>query len=158
MSDSASLFKAVFDTSIQAMIVIDAAGIIQQYNPAAEKLLQYSKKEVLGKNVNLFMPKAVARHHNAYLRNYQKTHEPHIIGTGREVQARKKNGDLADVFLSVNEVKYQKEVLYVGVLHEITAEKNLRLNNQKLIDFNSSIINDLHKINSYQDLIKMILP
>ena len=103
------------------------------------------------------MPRAEAKKHDGYLARYNTTHVPHIIATGREVQAQKKDGTLVDVFLSVSEVKIYNQVFFSAVLNDITDEKTLREKNKKLIDFNLAIINEIENVSDYKDFIEHIL-
>jgi PAS domain S-box-containing protein len=151
------LFKSIFITSIQPSIVIDTQGIVKEYNPAAEKLFQYTQAEMLGQNIKKIMPPATSKKHDGYLSVYKKTQIPHIIGTGREVEAQKKDGSLVYIFLSVSPLEINNQVFYAAVINDISEERMLREQNQKLIDFNLAIIQDVEALGDYNDLIQNIL-
>jgi PAS domain S-box-containing protein len=152
-----SLLEAVFKTSIQPIIVINATGIIQQYNPASEKLFQYTVKEMIGKNIKKLMPNKEAREHDTYLKSYEQTAKRHIMGTGRKLIAQKKDGSLCNIFLSISKITLDNEVFFTCIMNDVTLEKNLQQANKKLIDFNLGIIQQLENTNNYQNLIKSIL-
>jgi diguanylate cyclase (GGDEF)-like protein/PAS domain S-box-containing protein len=103
------------------------------------------------------MPYHVAKKHDAYLKRYNKTHVPHIIGMGRAVVAQKKGGELVHVFLSISETKVCDQTFYIGIMNDITEEQRLREQNQKLIEFNCAVIKEVGKTPDYQDLISNIL-
>ncbi|MDF1684940.1 MAG: EAL domain-containing protein [Legionellaceae bacterium] len=157
MKEYTNLFKSIFITSVQPSIVIDTLGIVKEYNPAAESLFQYARSEMLGKNIKKLMPSETAKKHDDYLDTYKRTKTPHIIGTGREVVAQKKDGTLVDIFLSISEIRLTGEVFYAAVINDITQERMLREQNQKLIDFNLAMIHDVEALGDYDDLIQNIL-
>ena len=83
-------FAAVFESTVEGIIIINTRGFIQLYNKAAEKIFQYSTSEVIGKNVNYLMPESYSRNHDRYLDNYLTTGKKKIIGIGREVSGLRK--------------------------------------------------------------------
>ena len=151
------LFKSIFVDNIQPMIMIDAAGIVIEYNQAAEQLFQYSSAEIIGKNIKKIMPSDMAKKHDGYLKRYQKTRIPHVLGTPREVEAQKKDGSKVYILICVTELCVDKEVFYTAVINDISDARKIREQNKKLIDFNVAIINDVEMIGNYNALIQNIL-
>ena len=96
-----NIAQAVIDNVIEGIIVIDERGILQYFNPAAERLFQLSAEEVLGRNVSILMPDPHRSQHDSYLSNYLTTGDAQVIGIGREVEAVRKDGTLFPVDLSV---------------------------------------------------------
>src|SRR5258705_9591963 len=84
--------RAVVDTAVDGVILIDAHGIVLVFNPACERLFQYSANEVVGQNVKMLMPSPFHEEHDRYLDNFHRTAERKIIGIGREVVGRRKDG------------------------------------------------------------------
>lgn len=127
---------AVLDTAVDAILTINAHGIVQSFNPAAEKLFGFSKAEVLGENVKLLMPPEIAAHHDGYLDKTLRTGERKIIGTGREVVAQRKDGTHFPAWLSVSHFRVNQEDLFTGIVRNITElrekEEELRLLNDEL--------------------------
>jgi len=101
--------------------MIDHCGAITVFNRAAERLFGYRVGEVLGRNVNILMTDADRPHHDDYIARFANTGEPHIIGIGREVAARRKDGSEFTVFLSVGEIPGSEPRRYVGYLHDLSA-------------------------------------
>lgn len=114
---------AVLHTAADAIITIDAKGVIQSVNKATEKILGYSAAELVGENVKILMPDPYRQEHDRYLETYRKTGVKKIIGIGREAQARRKDGSVFPVDLSVSEVDHLG--LFTGILRDITRRKEL---------------------------------
>jgi PAS domain S-box-containing protein len=113
-------FKQVVDTAIDGLILIDAAGTVKLYNPACEKLFGYAASEVLGKNVSMLMPEPDRTAHDGYLRHHLRTGEKRIIGIGREVQGRRKDGRVFPFELAVGSFEEDGEPMFVGVIHDLS--------------------------------------
>lgn len=118
LRSSVARLQAILDTAIDAIITIDAHGIINSINRATERILGYSETELVGRNVSILMPQPFASEHDRYLERYLSTREPRIIGIGREVVARRKDGTFLPVDLAVSEVVGLG--LFTGILRDIT--------------------------------------
>ena len=113
--------RQVIDTALDGMVVIDSSGTVLLYNAACEQLFGYSAQEILGKNVNLLMPHPDRRNHDAYIRNYLRSGEAKIIGIGRDVSGRRKDGSTFPIRLSVGELRHGDDApLFIGTLHDLT--------------------------------------
>ncbi|MDH5645990.1 MAG: ATP-binding protein [Candidatus Heimdallarchaeota archaeon] len=121
----ASHLNAVFNTVLESIITIDEKGTVIDCNPAIEFLSGYMVEELKGHNVNALMPPSVAEHHDLYLKNYLRTNIPNIIGVGREVELRHKDGHLVPVDLSVTEFKKGDTTFFVGTLRDISVQKEM---------------------------------
>ena len=121
--DGQARVDAILDTVIDAIITIDEVGTVETYNPAAEKIFGYSADEVIGKNVNCLMPNPYREEHDAYLRRYHQTDEPHVIGIGREVVGRRKDGSTFPMDLSVSKMLVRGSKMYTGIVRDITERK-----------------------------------
>ena len=115
----------IIDSAVDGIIIINAEGIIEGFNVAAEKMFGYKGSEVLGKNVNLLMPEPYKSEHDEYLKRYLNTQIPHIIGIGREVYARKKSGEVFPIDLAVGEVEFDDGHLFAGFVRDLTEKKKL---------------------------------
>ncbi|MEK9970727.1 MAG: PAS domain S-box protein, partial [Ferrovibrio sp.] len=86
------LLQAVVDTAIDGLILIEPDGRIALFNTACQRLFGYAPAEVLGRNVSMLMPEPDRSAHDGYIARYQTTGEKRIIGIGREVMGRRKDG------------------------------------------------------------------
>jgi PAS domain S-box-containing protein len=133
----AEALRAIMDTVIDGLITIDAQGTIRSFNRAAVKIFGYQPEEVLGQNVKMLMPEPYHSEHDGYLANYRRTGRAKIIGIGREVKARRKDGAIFPVDLGVAEMRAGDTRMYVGIIRDITEWKQQEANKvflQTLID------------------------
>ncbi len=119
--NEASRLRAVVDTAVDGVILIDADGAILMFNPACEQLFGYAAAEVIGRNVKMLMPAPYQSGHDGYLRNYRETGARKIIGIGREVQGLHKSGERFPMDLSVGEAEEDGKPIFVGIIRDLTA-------------------------------------
>nr|WP_198292272.1 PAS domain S-box protein [Aromatoleum toluclasticum] len=117
--------RAVVDNLLECVIRIDNRGIVRSANPAVERILGYRSEEVIGQNVSTLMPEPHRSRHDEYLDRYRRTGEAHIIGIGREVEGRHKDGHLIPLSLSVVEYAMRGERFFIGTLRDIGENKRL---------------------------------
>ena len=122
-SEDAQKLQAIFDTAIDGIITINIKGVIESFNSAAVKLFGYAADEVIDRNVNLLMPEPYHSDHDGYIESYQKTRNPHIIGIGREVTGKRKDGSHFPMRLAVSEVKLTSRTIYTGIVHNLSDVK-----------------------------------
>ena len=82
-----SLWRSIFKSAVDGIVVIDARGLIEAFNPAAERLFGYSESEVLGQNVSILMPAPYRDEHDRYLNRYLTEGSPRIIGIAPNTDA-----------------------------------------------------------------------
>lgn len=122
--------QALFETKAIGIVVIDKSYRIEAFNPASEDLFGYTKAEVLGCNVNILMPEPYHSEHDAYIDHYVKTGQKKIIGIGREVVGKRKNGTTFAMQLLVGDQGYGEEACYIGFIQDITERKCLEANSK----------------------------
>jgi len=113
--------EAVLDTLVDGVIIIDAVGTMRLFNPACIEIFGYDPADVLGQNVKMLMPEPFHSGHDGYLRSYNETHHRKIIGIGREVKGRRKDGEIFPMDLAVGEVNLHGAPLFVGIIRDLTS-------------------------------------
>jgi two-component system, LuxR family, sensor kinase FixL len=108
-------------------VVIDQNGAIRSVNKATERIFGYAASELIGRNVKVLMPEPYACEHDNYLANYLRTGRKKIIGIGREVVGRRKDGSVFPMDLSVGEARDGGEPIFVGIIRDITDRKAVEL-------------------------------
>ena len=125
VKDREERLRAILETAVEGIITIDDHGIIETVNAAAERIFGYSAKELIGKNVSVLMPSPHRKAHDGYIENYLRTGRAKIIGIGREVAGRRKDGTIFPMDLSVSEVKLAARRMFTGFIRDITERKQL---------------------------------
>ena len=113
----------ILDTAVNAIVTMGADRLIRTFNPAAEQLFGYTADEVLGRNVNILMPEPYHTEHDKYVADHIQTGEKKIIGSGREVIGRRKDGTTFPLWLSVGSAMLGEERLFVGCIVDISERK-----------------------------------
>ena len=113
-------YRAIVDTAVDAILVINEVGVVSAFNPAAERLFGYGAAEVVGRNIRMLMPEPYHSGHDGYLERYRTTGERRIIGIGREVEGLRKDGSTFPLELSVAEWRAGDERFFTGVMRDIT--------------------------------------
>jgi two-component system sensor kinase FixL len=128
-SSNEQRLQAIIDSAIDGVITINNQGLIDSVNPSAIRMFGYSEVEMLNQNVSLLMPEPDKSRHDSYISNYKHTRNAKIIGIGREVTGKRKDGSKFPFYLGVTEVVLQGETIFVGVVHDIS---ELKLSQEKL--------------------------
>lgn len=146
---NSELLQSIVQNAIDGIITIDTKGIMQHVNPSASKLFGFETEELLGKNISMLMPPPDSVQHDQYLRRYDVTHQPRIIGIGREVTGLRKDGSTFPMKLGVSEVKYLDSTFYVGFIHDLTQQKEdterlkeYALHLEELVEIRTQNLND----------------
>ena len=121
LAESEERLRSIVEAAVDGIIVIDARGSIEAFNPAAERLFGYTVPEVIGRNISILMPEPHRSEHDRYMGHYLETGEQRIIGIGREVSAMRKDGSLFPVHLSVGEMMLGGQRKFTGILHDLTS-------------------------------------
>ena len=116
--------RSVLDTAVDGIITIDERGIVESFNAGAERLFGYTAAEVVGRNVSMLMPPAQAARHDGYLSRYLATGERHIIGLGREVTGRRRDGSEFPLELSVGEFTENGRHFFTGFTRDVSERKS----------------------------------
>ena len=118
--------RAVLDTTIDGIIVIDETGIVESFNSSAAQIFGYTADEVIGHNIRMLMPEPDRGSHDGYLETYLSTGEAKIIGVGREVVGRRKDGSEFPLDLGISEANLGDRRVFTGIVRDITERHQAR--------------------------------
>ncbi len=117
--------RSILETAPEALITIDSSGRIESFSRSSEVLFGYDAREVVGRNVSMLMPSPYREEHDGYLERYMRTGERRIIGVGRVVSARRKDGSVFPIELAVGEAEVDGHRLFTGFIRDMTARQRL---------------------------------
>lgn len=123
VEEVAARLNAILNTAVEGIITIDDRGVMESANPAAQTIFRYEEQEMVGQNVSMLMPEPDRGRHDSYLAHYLKTGEKKIIGIGREVFGRRKNGTIFPMDLSVSEILLPGRKLFTGFVRDISERR-----------------------------------
>ncbi|MBV9829478.1 MAG: PAS domain S-box protein [Alphaproteobacteria bacterium] len=134
LQQSEERYRNLVDNMVEAVIMINEDGLIQEFNKAAERLTGYTRADVLGKNVSLLLPSDLRASHGQYIRHYRTTGEARIIGIGRDVEACRNDGVLIPVRLAVSECWSGGQLYFTGTLEDLSARRALEREKERIED------------------------
>lgn len=131
LRESETCQRAILDNVVDGIVTIDTNGVIETFNPAAEKIFGYKASEILGRNVSELMPAPFASKHDNYLKRYRTTQNPRIVGGGSELQGKHKDGTVFPLDIALSEMLVGEQRKFIASMRDITerkqSEENLRL-------------------------------
>jgi len=145
LRDTAARLRGIVETAVDGIITINEHGIVETMNPAAERIFGYPANEVFGCNVSMLMPEPYHSEHDGYLERYRRTGERRIIGIGREVRGRRKDGTEFPMDLAVSATNMDNRRIFIGLVRDITERKRLEQEILEISDHEQRRIgSDLH--------------
>lgn len=143
-ANAATAIDALMAAAVDAIIIINHRGLIEQFNPAAEMIFGYTEASLLGRNVNILMPEPYHSQHDQFIARYQETGKAAIIGRGREVDGLKKDGSTFPMFLSVGEIRDAGGSRFVGIIKDLSefreSSEHVRQLEEKLLHADRLVI------------------
>ncbi len=131
--DSEARLKAILDSAVDCIATINERGIIESVNPAVLRIFGYTAEELTGQNISILMTDPDRQRHDRYLRTYRHTGQRNIIGVGREVSGRRKDGNAFPLDLAVSEVLLAGRRLFTGIMRDITERKQIERHRNLLV-------------------------
>jgi PAS domain S-box-containing protein len=115
---------AILDSVLDCIVTMDAAGLVIEFNAAAERTFGYTKAEAIGRTLaDLIIPPALRAAHTAGLARYLATHEGRLLGKVIEMTAVRSDGSELPVEMAITAIHSEKAPIFTGVLRDITARK-----------------------------------
>ena len=127
-----SYLAAIMNAVVDGVITIDERGTVLSMNPAAAKLFGFAPSEVIGQNVRMLMPEPDRSRHDTYISEYLRTGTPKIIGIGRQVEGKRKDGSIFPMELGVSVVATEGRRVFVGLIHDLSQRRQFERRLQEL--------------------------
>jgi len=122
----AETFRTLAETAQEGIILASTSGIIEFVNPAAEQIFGYPPKELIGAPLKCLMPKETSLAHDGYMQRYLQTGFPRIIGIGRQLVAKRKDGTRFPIYLSIGDIRTSDARLFAGVVMDISEQQQMQ--------------------------------
>ncbi|WP_395007256.1 PAS domain S-box protein [Undibacterium sp.] len=132
LQESAQHTQAILDNMVDAVITINAQGIMESFNLAASTIFGYRADEAIGRNVSMLMPEPHHGQHDGYLAHYHDTGEERIIGKPRELDGQRKDGSVFPIGLSISRITRAGQPVFVGLIHDISVRRAAEIQIRKL--------------------------
>ncbi len=123
---TAAHLRAVLEASVNGIIFIDTHGVVEVFNPAAQRMFGYAAQEVIGKNVSMLVPPPYSHEHDQYLARYLQTGQAKVIGTGGVLTAKRKDGSVFQIHLSVSEARAAGRRTFTAFLQDLSGTQKVR--------------------------------
>lgn len=117
--------RSILNTSLEAILTINEHGIVELVNPAVENMFGYNKDELVGKNVSLLMPNSISSLHQNKVSAYMTSGDKKMTGRKIETEARRKNGEIFPISVSVSDNIINGRIIFTGVISDITEQINM---------------------------------
>lgn len=140
LRDRENRVQAIVQTVVDGIVTIDDKGAIETFNPAAQRIFGYAEQEVSGRNIKMLMPEPYHSGHDGYLHSYMSTGKAKVIGIGREVTGRRKDGTTFPMDLAVSEMQVAGRRMFTGIVRDITERKRV---DQMKSEFVSTVSHEL---------------
>ncbi|WP_171013992.1 diguanylate cyclase [Chitinivorax sp. B] len=134
--------QAIVQTAVDAIVTMDEQGCIMDFNPGAERMFGYRAQEVIGRDVSCLMPEPETSHHPEYVKRYLRGAPPAIIGKGRNVTAKRSNGECFPAHLSIGEASLEHGRLFIGIMRDMTQHWQLEQELLQHRDHLQSLVTD----------------
>ena len=147
-------FFNLFESSPQPIIIVDSTGTITLSNRASNVVFGYEEKDLIGQSINILLPDHLKGSHSVQMSEYMESPRIRTMGTGMELVARRRNGALFPVEVSLSPWQEGSNLYVTAVVNDITERKlgedilrrkniDLEKKNKELDDF---IYNISHEI------------
>lgn len=115
--------RAIRENMLDAVVTINAEGVMQSCNPAAEKMFGYSAEEMLGSNISMLMPEPHRSHHGKYVEAFKQGQRDKVIGMVRDLEGQHRDGHVFPMDIGVTRLLIDDELILVGIMRDITVRK-----------------------------------
>ena len=125
--------RAIMDSALDAILMIDDQGRVSYWNPAAERILGYTRHEAMGRNLHeLIAPERFLPDHRAAFPEFRRSGRGDGMGKVHELAARRKDGREIEVSLSLSSMRLNDSWHAIGIVQDITDRKRLEAKNKEL--------------------------
>jgi PAS domain S-box-containing protein len=155
--DRKTRLRSIVQTAVDGIIVVDENGLIEAFNPAAERLFGYSASDAIGTNISRLLPSPSAEEYDNFIHRFLET-GTHISGSGCEGIARRKDGTVFPVELTISEFRLAEGRRFTGIVRDITARKQaeaIMAESAALVGFSAAAGQALGQSNNLSEVLRL---
>jgi len=115
-----TMVEALLEAAPDAMIGVDLAGVIVWVNGQAERLFQYRREEMIGRQVEMLVPDSVRHHHPAHRGDYAADPRPRPMGAGAELAGRRRDGSEFPAEISLSGIDMPGGLVVCAAVRDVT--------------------------------------
>lgn len=119
------LLDALFINATEGIIVCDLHGVIVLCNPASERMFGYTSKELTGQRIEMLVPNEVKEKHSGYRESFASNPHARPMGLGMNLNARRKDGSLLPIEISLSPLEKSGEKLVIAFLIDISKRRSI---------------------------------
>ncbi|RMG92864.1 MAG: PAS domain S-box protein, partial [Zetaproteobacteria bacterium] len=123
INERTQTLKTLIDAMVDSIVVANTQGIIEVFNPAAERLFGYTAREAKGNKVNMLMPSPHKQRHDSYIQRFLQSKKPKILGSTIELEAQRKDGTTVPVEIAINAVEVKQTIKFIAAIRDISDRK-----------------------------------
>jgi len=132
-----ALNSAIIETATDGILTINENGIIQSFNPAAERIFGYTAKEIVGQSIFKLLPESMEKKYREYLQNARQNEEKTFFAGGREQFGVRKDGKLIPLMISTSKIKLNSDhFLISAIVHDLSQHKQ---NERQLLELSTRL-------------------
>lgn len=136
-------FRQIFQSSVEAIIMVDKSGKILLANPVSERMFGYGPDGLLGLIIEDLLPKHLKERHIGYRKEFNANPEPRPMGMGRDLVATRRDGTEFPVAVSLSYTKIEGELMVMAFISDVTerkrAEEALKRSEEQLLIYASEL-------------------
>lgn len=126
------IFNVLFESVSEGVIVVDSHQNIALTNASAEHMFGYTKQELVGKNLQILIPKEYHANHSSHVEGFMQHQESRQMGRGRDLYGAHKNGTTFPVEAGLNPLQINGKQFVMALVIDITIRKQQELELQEL--------------------------
>ena len=126
LAESEHRMRTIVETAADAIITMTENGIIDSFNPAAERMFGYTRDEAIGQNISILMPTPHHDEHDHVLSRYKKSGTQRFTGLGRELIGQRKDGSTFPIDLAFSELCDGVAQSFTCIIRDISERKSLQ--------------------------------
>ncbi|MES1223298.1 MAG: PAS domain-containing sensor histidine kinase [Bacteroidota bacterium] len=139
---------SLFENATEGIILANGTGNIVLVNPAAERMFDYTNGELIGHPIEILIPDQLKPHHHTLRDGFYHKPSNRVMGQGRDLYGRKKDGSALAVEVSLSHYRRNEELFVIAFIVDITRRKEIEANMQLQKTELEKISNEIRKLNA----------